>query len=67
MRRAALELVRRTGAELLVAKPDRLSRKVSFIAQLMDDLKVRLRVAAMPQATTMQATIKAIRQVNCRN
>ena len=32
--RAALDMARRTGAELLVAKLDRLSRKVSFIAQL---------------------------------
>lgn len=37
----ALELVRKTGAGLLVAKLDRLSRKVSFIANLMDDPKVR--------------------------
>jgi len=57
--RAALELVRRTGAELLVAKLDRLSRKVSFIAQLMDDPKVRLRVATMPQADKFQLHIYA--------
>jgi len=46
----ALALVRKTGAELLVAKLDRLSRKVAFIATLMDDPKVKLRVASMPQA-----------------
>ncbi len=57
--RAALEQVRRTGAELLVAKLDRLSRKVSFIAQLMDDPKVRLRVATMPQADKFQLHIYA--------
>ncbi|MEP0963378.1 MAG: recombinase family protein [Roseobacter sp.] len=50
----ALEIVRKTGAELLVAKLDRLSRKVSFIAALMDDPKVRLRVASMPQADPFQ-------------
>lgn len=46
----ALALVRKTGAELLVAKLDRLSRRVSFIATLMDDKRVRLRVACMPHA-----------------
>ena len=46
----ALAMVRKTGAELLVAKLDRLSRKVSFISSLMDDRKVKLRVACMPNA-----------------
>lgn len=46
----ALALVRKTGAELLVAKLDRLSRKVSFISALMDDKRVKLRVACMPHA-----------------
>ena len=55
----AIELVRRTGAELLVAKLDRLSRKVAFIAALMDDPKVRLRVAAMPYADKFQLHIYA--------
>lgn len=55
----ALALVRKTGAELLVAKLDRLSRKVSFIATLMDDKKVRLRVAAMPNADKFQLHIYA--------
>lgn len=57
--RAAMEQCRRTGAELLVAKLDRLSRKVSFIAQLMDDPKLRLRVATMPQADKFQLHIYA--------
>lgn len=56
---AALALVRKTGAELLVAKLDRLSRKVSFIAQLMDDPKVKLRVASMPNADKFQLHIYA--------
>jgi DNA invertase Pin-like site-specific DNA recombinase len=55
----ALELARKTGAELLVAKLDRLSRKVSFIATLMDDPKVKLRVASMPQADKFQLHIYA--------
>lgn len=56
----ALALVRATpGAELLVAKLDRLSRKVSTIAALMDDPKVRLRVASMPFADKFQLHIYA--------
>lgn len=55
----ALALVRKTGAELLIAKLDRLSRKVSFIATIMDDPKVRLRVASMPNADKFQLHIYA--------
>lgn len=55
----ALALVRKTGADLLVAKLDRLSRKVSFISAVMDDPKVRLRVAAMPYADKFQLHIYA--------
>lgn len=55
----ALDLVRRTGAELLIAKLDRLSRKVSFIATIMDDKRVKLRVAQMPQADKFQLHIYA--------
>ena len=55
----ALALVRSTGAELLVAKLDRLSRKVSFIAALMDDPKVKMRVASMPHADKFQLHIYA--------
>lgn len=55
----ALDMVRKTGAELLVSKLDRLSRKVSFIAAVMDDPKVKLRVASMPQADNFQLHIYA--------
>jgi len=55
----ALALIRKTGAELLIAKLDRLSRKVSFIATIMDDPKVRLRVASMPNADKFQLHIYA--------
>lgn len=55
----ALALVRKTGAELLIAKLDRLSRKVSFITTIMDDPKVRLRVASMPNADNFQLHIYA--------
>lgn len=55
----ALETVRKTGAELLVSKLDRLSRKVSFIATIMDDPKVKLRAASMPYADNFQLHIYA--------
>lgn len=55
----ALALVRRTGAELLIAKLDRLGRTVSHIARLMDDPKIRLRVASMPHADKFQLHIYA--------
>lgn len=57
--KAALELCRKTGATLLVSKLDRLSRKVSFIAGLLDDPKVTLRVASMPHADKFQLHIYA--------
>lgn len=57
---AALKLVRSTGAELLVAKLDRLSRRVSFIATLMEDKAVTLRVASMPKADKFQMHIYAM-------
>lgn len=55
----AIALAKRTGAELLVAKLDRLSRKVSFISALMDDTKLKLRVASMPHADKFQLHIYA--------
>jgi DNA invertase Pin-like site-specific DNA recombinase len=55
----ALALVRKTGAELLVAKLDRLSRRVSVIAALMEERKVRFRVASMPNADPFQLHIYA--------
>lgn len=55
----ALAMVRASGAELLIAKLDRLSRKVSYITHLMDDPKVRLRVASMPSADKFQLHIYA--------
>lgn len=52
-------MVRATGAELLVAKLDRLSRDVAFIAALIKDKKVRLRVAQMPNADPFQLHLYA--------
>lgn len=55
----ALSIARKTGAFLLVAKLDRLSRKVAFIACLMDDAKLKLKVASMPYADKFQLHIYA--------
>ena len=55
----ALALARKTGATLLVAKLDRLSRRVSFTAQLMEDKNVTFRVAVMPMADKFQLHIYA--------
>ncbi len=56
---AALALARSTGAILLVSKLDRLSRKVSAVATLMEDRKVTFRVAQMPNADNFQLHIYA--------
>lgn len=53
----ALELCRRTGAVLVVAKLDRLSRDVADIASLMK--AVDFKVATMPQADKFQLHIYA--------
>jgi len=56
----ALNLVRKTGATLLVSKIDRLSRKVSFITTLMDDKKIDFKVASMPTADKVMLQIYAV-------
>ena len=50
----ALELCRRTGAFLLSQKVDRLSRDVEFIARLVKDKSVQLRIANLPNADNFQ-------------
>ena len=50
----ALNLCRSTGSHLLVQKVDRLSRDVEFIAKLVKDKKVTLRVANLPSADNFQ-------------
>ena len=56
----AMALVRKTpGCELLVAKLDRVSRRVSFIAMLLEDKRMPLRVACMPYADKFQLHIHA--------
>ena len=46
-------------ATLLVAKLDRLSRKMAFIAPLMDDKRLKLRVASKPHAEKFELHIYA--------
>jgi DNA invertase Pin-like site-specific DNA recombinase len=55
----AIALAKKTGAELLVSKLDRLSRRVSFISTLMEVKKLTLRVASMPTADSFQLHIYA--------
>ena len=51
---AAIDLCRRTGAHLLVQKVDRLSRDVEFIARLVKDKNLTIRVANLPNADNFQ-------------
>lgn len=55
----AINLSKREGAVLLVSKLDRLSRRVSFIATLMEDKKLEFKVASMPAADKFQLHIYA--------
>ncbi|MCP9910255.1 recombinase family protein, partial [Cyanobium sp. BA20m-p-22] len=54
---AAIAHAKREGATLLVAKLDRLSRRVSFIAGLLEDRRLSFRVACMPNADKFQLHI----------
>lgn len=56
----ALAVVKKEKATLLVAKIDRLSRKVSFIATLMEDKTIQFKVANLPQADKMQLHLYAM-------
>lgn len=55
----AIALAKKEKAILLIAKLDRLSRKVSFIASLMDDKNLEIKVAQMPNADKFQLHIYA--------
>ena len=55
----AVALARKQKATLLVAKLDRLSRKVSYIATLMEDKTVQFKVANLPQADNFQLHLYA--------
>ena len=56
---AAMAHCKKTGATLLVAKLDRLSRRVSFIAQLLEVKGLEFKVACMPNADKFQLHIYA--------
>ena len=55
----AIKLAKKRKAILLVAKLDRLSRKVSFVAHILDDKNLKLIVACMPNADKFQLHIYA--------
>ena len=56
---AAIGLAKKENAILVVAKLDRLSRKVSFIATLMEEKGLTFKVAQMPYADAFQLHIYA--------
>ena len=53
---AAIALAKREKAVLVVSKLDRLSRRVSFIASLMEDRGLDFKVAQMPHADKFNST-----------
>ena len=57
--RTAIALAKQHQATLVVAKLDRLSRKVSFIASLMEEKGLTFKVAQMPYADAFQLHIYA--------
>jgi DNA invertase Pin-like site-specific DNA recombinase len=56
---AAIQLAKKANAVLVVSKLDRLSRRVSFIAALMEDKALEFKVAQMPYADKFQLHIYA--------
>jgi DNA invertase Pin-like site-specific DNA recombinase len=56
---AALDLCRKRKAVLLIARLDRLSRSLAFIAQLLD-ANVEIRAADMPEANRMMLQMLAV-------
>jgi len=56
---SAVAMAKQTGATLLVAKLDRLSRSVAEIAKLLEDKSLNFRVATMPHADKFQLHIYA--------
>ena len=55
----AITQAKKEQATLLVAKLDRLSRKVSFIASLVEDKRLTFKVASMPHADKFQLHLYA--------
>ena len=56
---AAITMAKKQAAVLVVSKLDRLSRRVSFIASLMEDKALEFKVAQMPYADKFQLHIYA--------
>lgn len=56
--RAALDMCRKTGARLLIAKLDRLARNVAFISNLMES-KIRFVTCDLPEANELMVHIMA--------
>ena len=56
---AALDLCRKRKAALLIARLDRLSRSVAFVAKLLD-ANVEIRAADMPEANRMVLQVLAV-------
>ena len=56
---AAITMAKKHGAVLVVSKLDRLSRRVSFIATLMEEKALEFKVAQMPYADKFQLHIYA--------
>ena len=55
----AMTLAEETGATLLIAKLDRISRRVSFISAIMERKRLNIIVATMPNADKFQLHIYA--------
>lgn len=55
----AIDVAKREKATLLVAKLDRLSRSVAYLAKLMEDKRLDFAVASMPHADKFQLHIYA--------
>jgi DNA invertase Pin-like site-specific DNA recombinase len=56
----AIALAKKRKAELLVARLDRLSRRLSYVATLMEDSRLSLRVASMPAADKTMLHVYAL-------
>ena len=54
-----MDLAEETGATILIVKPDRISRRVSFISAIMERKRLNLIVATMPNADKFQLHIYA--------
>jgi DNA invertase Pin-like site-specific DNA recombinase len=54
-----MDLAEETGATILIVKPDRISRRVSFISAIMECKKLNLTVTTTPNAGKFQLHIYA--------